>query len=148
MAGGTKFYPNCGVRIEALPPPPSQYGAQTVEKPTAAFVVSLIGGILILIEGLVLSSLGAVCGSLASIAPGGAPIGAALFLYMSIGLICGILVLIGAVMINTVNPSRVKTGSIIVLIFSIVSFFSGGGFFIGMILGIVGGILGLVWKPS
>jgi hypothetical protein len=36
---------------------------------------------------------------------------------------------------------------VIVLVFSLVSLFGGGGFFIGLILGIVGGILAIVWKP-
>ncbi|MEM4427768.1 MAG: DUF6114 domain-containing protein [Zestosphaera sp.] len=49
---------------------------------------------------------------------------------------------------SLVTPGRVKTGSILVLIFSILSLFTvGGGFFIGFILGLIGGILGLTWKP-
>ncbi|MEM2738969.1 MAG: DUF6114 domain-containing protein, partial [Candidatus Bathyarchaeia archaeon] len=48
------------------------------------------------------------------------------------------------------EQGKVKTGSIIVLIFSILSLFVGGtgGFVIGFILGLVGSILGLTWKPS
>lgn len=116
------------------------------EKPTAAFVVSLIGGILILIAGLGYAALGAICGGLVGMfAPA---VGAAVFLYMALGAICGILVIIGAIMINKAEPDKVKMGSILVLVFSIISIVSGGGFFIGMLLGIIGGILGLIWKPS
>lgn len=37
---------------------------------------------------------------------------------------------------------------VLIPIFSILSLFGGGGFFIGMILGIIGGALGLAWKPK
>ncbi|MEM2941358.1 MAG: hypothetical protein QW304_07420 [Thermoproteota archaeon] len=61
----------------------------------------------------------------------------------------GILMLIGALMINSTSKSRVTMGSILVIIFSIIAVFIGGGFYyIGTILGIIGGILGLIWKPS
>jgi len=36
---------------------------------------------------------------------------------MALGLICGIVVIIGAIMINSADPSKVKTGSILVLVF-------------------------------
>lgn len=145
----TKFGSNCGVRAEAYPqPPPPSSEAGGGEKPTAAFVLSLIAGILILIGGLGAATIGAICGAVVGAIPGAAPVGALIFLYMSIGLICGIVIIIGAIMINTANPSKVKTGSILVLVFSLIAFISGGGFLIGMVLGIVGGILGLVWKPK
>lgn len=135
--------PKCGVRVEPLRP--QIEAAPKAEKPTAAFVLSLIAGVLILIGGIGYAYLGAICGGLVGMVSPGA--GALIFLYMSLGLICGIVVIIGAVMINSAEPSRVKTGSVLVLVFSIISFFSGGGFYIGLILGLVGGILGLVWKP-
>lgn len=132
--------PNCGVRVTPIV---SVMGS----KPTAAFVLSLIGGVLIVICGLGYAVLGAVCGSIASMAPGGGGAGAAIFLYMALGLISGIIVIAGAVMINKAEPDKVKNGSILVILFSIVSLVSGGGFYIGAILGIIGGVLGLVWKP-
>jgi hypothetical protein len=43
----------------------------------------------------------------------------------------------------------VKNGSILVLIFSILSWFEpGGGFVIGFLLGLIGSILGFAWNPS
>lgn len=135
--------PKCGVRVEPLRP--QIEAAPGAEKPTAAFILSLIAGVLILVGGIGYAFLGAICGSLVGMVSPGA--GALIFLYMSLGLICGIGVIIGAVMINSAEPSRVKTGSILVLVFSIISFLSGGGFYIGLILGLVGGILGLVWRP-
>lgn len=135
--------PKCGVRVE--PPRPQIEGAPKVEKPTAAFILSLIGGVFILVGGVGYAYFGAICGGLVGMfAPG---MGALIFLYMALGLICGIVVIIGAIMINSADPSKVKTGSILVLVFSIISLISGGGYYVGVILGIVGGILGLVWKP-
>jgi len=50
-------------------------------------------------------------------------------------------------MIN--KPEQHVTWSIIVIVFSILSWFgAAGGFIIGFILGLIGGILGLVWKPK
>ena len=110
------------------------------EKPTTAFVLSLIGAIFILLGGLGMAVIGA---AIAIFLPGLGVLLAAL------GLIVGIVVLIGAIMLY-VNPERNATWGIIIIIFSIISFFFNiaGGFFIGMILGIIGGALGITWKPS
>ncbi|MEM2273193.1 MAG: DUF6114 domain-containing protein, partial [Candidatus Bathyarchaeia archaeon] len=80
--------------------------------------------------------------------PQAALLGTILFIYMALGVVFGIIVIIGAVMINKTEPTSVRNGSILVIIFSILSLiFSGGGFVIGFILGLIGGILGLIWKP-
>lgn len=134
--------PNCGVRVKSIG------SGISGDKPTAAFVLSLIGGVLIVICGLGYAVLGAICGSLASMAPGGGGAGATIFIYMALGLISGVIVIAGAMMINKAEPDKVKKGSILVVVFSIVSLVSGGGFYIGTILGIIGGVLGLVWKPA
>ncbi|MEM3465889.1 MAG: hypothetical protein QW506_01895 [Thermoproteota archaeon] len=123
------------------------------EKPTAAFILSLIGAALIILNALIL----AFFTTLVGIALGvfGRPLGMFLprlgslvFLAGIGGLVIGIIVLAGAFMINSEDKSRVTTGSIIVLVFSIMSFFIGGGFMIGLLLCIVGSILGLAWNPS
>ncbi len=119
------------------------------EKPTAAFVLSLIGGILILLSGLAVALVFGIIGAGVSMVPGMAPLGGAIALMGALGLIFGILVIVGAVMINSGVQSKVKTGSIVVLVFSILSLFTvGGGFLIGFILGLIGSILGLTWKPA
>jgi hypothetical protein len=43
-------------------------------------------------------------------------------------------------------PGKETIGGILVIILSILSIVIGGGFFIGLILGIIGGILGLAKK--
>lgn len=65
----------------------------------------------------------------------------------ALGLISGIIVLVGAIM-TYARPKRAPTWGLLVLVFSILSFFGMGGFFIGAILGIVGGVLAMVWKPT
>lgn len=59
-----------------------------------------------------------------------------------ISLICGIIVLVGALMIN-VRRNEQTTWGIIILVFSIASFIGMGGYFIGAILGIIGGAIAL-----
>lgn len=118
------------------------------EKPTAAFALSLIAGIFIILGGLFYMVLfGIIGGALDMFGFGG--MGYSLMLIGVLGLVWGIIVLIGAMMINSGEPSKVRTGSILVLIFSIISWFgAAGGFFIGFLLGLIGAILGLTWKTS
>jgi MFS family permease len=112
-----------------------------MSKPTAAFVLLLIGGVLIVIGGLVVVA----AGGLIPIPM----IGGLVTILGILGIVFGILVIVGAVMVNSGEPGKVKTGSILGLIFGILSLFvAGGGFFIGFILCLVGGILGLTWKPE
>ncbi|MEM3142407.1 MAG: DUF4064 domain-containing protein [Zestosphaera sp.] len=125
------------------------------EKPTAAFVLSLISGILVLLTALIMfvaaSLLSSVSGEFPEVPGMPYPlelVGTWIAIIGVVGLVFGVLIIVGAVLIYSGNPGRVKTGSILVLIFSILSLFTvGGGFFIGFILGLIGGILGLTWKP-
>ena len=113
------------------------------EKPTAAFVLSLIGGIFILLGAIVVMALASVIGSLMLIG-GGDPNLA--YLYGAAGLIFAILVLVGAVML-WMKPQQHVMWGVVVLLFSLFSIITTGGFFIGLILGLIGGILGIAWKP-
>lgn len=126
---------------------------------TTAFILSLIGGIIILVGSLItllLSAFGSPNGTYYGMGPGmmgrlgfGFGYGSGWMLGLSIvALVCGILVLVGAVMLNT-RPVERFTWGIIVLIFSIVSLMGMGGYFIGAILGIAGGAIALSYrKPS
>ncbi|MGQ9718806.1 MAG: DUF6114 domain-containing protein [Nitrososphaerales archaeon] len=125
------------------------------EKPTAAFVLSLIGAILILIDGLLIAIAFSMLGGLSFIIDssfmmpglGLEWLGGMLLILAVVAIILGVLTLIGAMMMNTTNKDKVRTGSILVLVFSIISLIGGGGFIIGFILCLVGSILGLTWKP-
>ncbi len=62
------------------------------------------------------------------------------------GLICGAIVSISALLIR-LRPAQRQTWGILVLVFSILSFFGFGGFIAGAVLGIVGAVMTLQWKP-
>ncbi len=73
--------------------------------------------------------------------------GSAFFGSMSlVGLAAGIVVLAGSVLLYS-RPQQASTWGILVLVFSVLSLFGMGGFFVGAILGLLGGALALSWKP-
>jgi len=49
-------------------------------------------------------------------------------------------------MLYNSKPAQASAWGTLVLVFSVVSLLGMGGFFLGAILGIVGGILALTWK--
>jgi hypothetical protein len=114
------------------------------DKPTAAFVLSLIGGIIGLIVGFVLIAIAV------SIANSNYYNGyyyydynPAVALFGGIGawtLITSIIVIISAAMLNS-NPWAHTKWGVVILVFSIV----GLGWWL---LGFIGGILALVYKPK
>lgn len=53
----------------------------------------------------------------------------------------------GAVLMNSADISKVRTGSTLVLIVSIIAFPTMWGFLIGSLLMFIGGLLGLTWLP-
>ncbi len=63
-----------------------------------------------------------------------------------LGLFSGAMMVTGAVMLR-MNPQNHMTWGIVILIFSIVSFAGMGGYFIGAILGIIGGAFALSYRP-
>lgn len=117
------------------------------EKPTAGFVLGLIGGIFILLNALAVIALASLMAGLAGIP--GMPAGATdiVTIYAAIGLIFALLVLVGSVLLY-MRPQQHVIWGVVVLLFSLFSIIIGGGFIIGLILGLVGGILGVVFKPS
>jgi hypothetical protein len=128
--------------------------------PTASFVLSLIAGILILagvgvmtmtfpygtpyygMMGGYYGMMNGYYGMMRGFGYGGWFYAAA-----AVGLISGIVILVGAMMIYA-RSANASTWGLLVLIFSILSFFGMGGFFIGAILGVVGGALAMAWRPA
>ena len=119
------------------------------ERPQTAFILSLIGGILMLLGGGVFSmwsmfgglSMGGMMGGFQGMMGSlGIP-----FVFLSgfflIGLVSGVMIIIG-VMLNT-RPLEHKSWCTIILVFSIISLLGMGGFLVGAILGIVGGALAM-----
>jgi hypothetical protein len=107
---------------------------QVKNKPTAAYILSLIGGIFGLIGGLVLIGAGAFVGVFT--------FGLGFALIGGIGLwimICSLIVIIAASKLNSEPLEHSKWGAII-LVLSIIGSWS--------LLNLIGGILALVYKPE
>lgn len=64
-----------------------------------------------------------------------------------IGLFSGLVVTIAAVLLSSRPAGHVKWGTLI-LVFSLIGFVGMDGFFIGAVLGVVGGMLALSWRPA
>ncbi len=112
------------------------------EKPTAAFVLGLIGGIFLLLGAIVI---GIAAAFVASFGFGGL-----VAVFAAVGFVCAILVLVGSVMLYN-KPEAHTMWGVITLVFAIIAFGPWnlfGGFVIGSILAIIGGALGIAYKPS
>jgi hypothetical protein len=110
-----------------------------IEKTTKAFTLSLTAGILILINAVLVAAAATWFPSLIPTLPGSSGNDPALLYNVaSIGLICGVIVLVGALMLR-INPANKRAWGIVAILFSIPSVVTGGGFIIGFILGIAGG---------
>jgi hypothetical protein len=107
---------------------------QVEDKPTAAYLISLIGGILSLIVGLIVLALGAFIGVF-TFGIGFVTIGA-LGLWITV---CSIIVIFAALRLNAEPLEHSKWGAII-LVFSLIGAWS--------ILDFIGGILALTYTPN
>jgi hypothetical protein len=124
------------------------------ESPMIAIVLSYIGGILILLAGIMILAMGATFGY------GYAMMGGMMYGYGSgligsvmsgIGIwsiICGVVIIVGAWMIGSNPVAAHTTWGALILALSALSYIGGGGFLFGGILGIIGGILAITWKPA
>jgi hypothetical protein len=140
------------------------------DKPMVAFILSLIAGILILIGGvnsMAFMGMGGYgmmgggwmggYGMMGHMMGGGwtdggyGMMGQGYYMYAGLSLlvlISGIIVIIGAVMLQS-KPQQYSQWGILILIFSIISILGGYGLVIaGLILGVIGGIMALTWKPK
>lgn len=129
-----------------------------VEKPLAPFVLSLVAGILVLLGGVTTmlwsssgmpmwgGMMGGMMGGYHG-TMGGMGLGGIFFGMGALAIASGLAVLLGAAMVYS-RPREASTWGVVILVFSLVSLFGMGGFFVGAILGVVGGILALTWKPT
>jgi hypothetical protein len=125
---------------------------------TASFSLSLIGGIMVLITGLVglvwFASSGPYWGGFGGWMSGmmggyhGFD-GGGQYVYSSLvsilGIFSGAFMVVGAIMLR-VHPQEHLIWGVLVLIFALVSFVDMGGYFIGAIQGIIGGALALSYR--
>src|SRR3989441_371864 len=99
------------------------------EKPTTAFVLSLIGGIFVLLVGIAFAVLGAILGNMVSGIGGPAGATNIVVLYGVIGFVNGLLMIVFGVLLY-IRPMQHVAWGALVLILSIASFFTTlGGFF-------------------
>jgi hypothetical protein len=124
------------------PPPDSDELNAPEQKPTAAAVLSIIGGVFILLGGIAEIAVGSYVSSLSYVTGGGAIIGLGL-----LGVIMGLLILILGILLLS-NPDSNVTYGVLIIVFSLISLLSFlGGFVIGFLLALIGGILALTWRP-
>jgi hypothetical protein len=109
---------------------------QTYEKPTTAFIVSLIGGIFVLLGGVVWAAIGTVVAIFT--------LGVGFLLYVF--LLFGITIIAGSVALNN-NPRSAHAWGIVIIILGIISLF-GVITALGGIISIAGGAVALSWNPS
>ena len=129
---------------------------QSAEKPNVAFILSIVGGLLIFVGSAV---------SIVWFSVGSAPFGGYwgmmsgwhgmtgsygftydyLLVLSVLGLACGVIVVVGGFMLS-LRPLEHVTWGVLIVIFSAISFVSMGGWFVGAILGVVGGALALAWR--
>ena len=128
-------------------------------KPVAPFILGLIAGIFILLRAIVMSMFafstaimmgsmgGTMSGMMSNMYAGmsmGMMMGFAPALTV-VGIASGVMVILGSVMVYT-HPSESQLWGAIILAFSVVSIIGGmGGFLVGLVLGVVGGVLALTW---
>lgn len=111
-------------------------------RPLGAFIFSLIGGILIFIEGIFLGLAAGVATS-----EGVAPVGGALAGLAALAIFLGLLLMILAIVLYLAPEMHVGLG-VAILLFSLLSIFAGAGFWLGLIFGVVGSVLAIVFHPD
>lgn len=118
------------------------------EKQTKAFMLSFIAGILIISNTTLLAVATTWFPEMIPTLPGeSANDTQMLYTLTAIGLTLGVLVLLGAILLHF-KPVKKRVWGIIIIIFSIPSVITGGGFIIGFILGIMGGVLAILRKQN
>jgi hypothetical protein len=125
--------------------------------PSTASILAIIGGCFMIVAGILITTLSVFIiphldASIFHNATGSMPVhnvpgfvGSILTGIGLIGLISGLVVLGSGVMLR-VKPGQSVVFGLLILVFSVLSFFGSGGFVIGAILGIIGGIMTLMWK--
>ncbi|HEX9319781.1 MAG TPA: hypothetical protein VF884_12685 [Nitrososphaeraceae archaeon] len=123
------------------------------KRSSAAFALSLVGGVLIIFGSLLpllffanfqISPMRGKMGGMMGWWEGSGFMGGWFF---PLTLIAGVLVLVGAILMNA-RPQETTTWGIIVLIFSIIGFTGMGFSILGAIIGIIGGIIALSERSS
>jgi hypothetical protein len=112
--------------------------------PSTAYWLSLIGGLLIVLDGFaVIGEAIAYRSVVENIVPGASGI---LIGLGALAVVVGLIIVFLGLRIKS-NPASARTSGILIIVLSLVSFVGGGGFFIGLILALIGGIVAAIWNP-
>jgi hypothetical protein len=111
------------------------------QKPTVAFVLSLLAGLWMLATGAMMYGFNWGPGAMGGWMWGHGMMGFG-YWWPWFGLIAGVVVLIGAVMLYS-KPEQSPTWGIVILIASALNFLVGMGGFLAGVLGVIGGTLAL-----
>ncbi len=115
-------------------------------RPTSAILLSFLGGLLVLVSGISTLLIGSFMSSI-SLIPG-LGVGAIIIAAGIWGIICGLVMIIGSYLIQNQPRTAHTLWGILIFVFALTSYFGGGGFFIGGILGIAGGLMAVRWDPD
>lgn len=131
--------------------------AQAERKPVAAFVLSLLAGLWMLMSGLMGYAWGPSMmggwmrgahmrggwiwyhGMMRDVAP--------MLWWPWFGLIAGLVILIGAVMLCR-KPGQSRGWGIVIVVLAALNVFLGMGGFLASVLGLIGGTLAIAWRPE
>ncbi len=108
------------------------------DPPLAATVLTFVAALLILVEG-------ALVAGAASDLPG--EVGGLVGTLGGLGILFGLILMVLAFVLYTRPDHHVVLG-VFILVLSFVSLFSGAGFFLGLLLGVIGGILAIIHDPD
>jgi hypothetical protein len=127
-----------------------------------AFILSLAAGILMLIGGALstiwfmsedfdangmMGGFGGMMGGHQTMMSGFGVASGFMGGLLFVGLLSGIVVIVGALMLNA-RPAEHMAWGTLILVFSVISFLGMGGFYIGALLGIAGGAIALSRRPT
>ena len=130
-----------------------------VDFPNTASILALVGGTLMILGGLLLVGVSAFIiphlpvrdfssNSTVKLSPANIQAFASYIVggLGAFGLVSGAIVVASGVMLQA-SPNRLRIWGVLILVFSVLSLLGTGGFVVGAILGIAGGIKALTWKP-
>jgi hypothetical protein len=118
------------------------------ERSTRVLVLSAVAGILIVCNAVAVGVAATWVPWIFPTLPGSENNSVVPFTTITIvGLVCGVLVLLGTLLLYY-KPVNTKVIGIVIIGFSIPSVLTGGGFIIGFILGVIGGVKALRWKSE
>jgi hypothetical protein len=106
-------------------------------------VLAIIGGVFILLGGLFELAVASVISAFTF-----GVVGGSLVAFGALGTVLGILIIVLAALLY-VNTEHHTIFGVLILVFSVISLTSFlGGFVLGFILALIGGILAITWKPT